>query len=349
MDPWMRSRFAGPATSAARLSAGLRSSAIVWMLLCMVGACEAGSLPAGRESTQVEPAPAIAPPPAIPPPPASNVERGTPSESAVRNIIDRTSPNCHVRLAFGVVRFGAGEVIAPGEKLYGRGWLELEKDTRIIVRHAKTAREWSLDGPAIAAFCPRGREEVLLGSGTLEAEPGPGSLPPTKLPSAQALEVTIGTPFGTIAYKDARLTLQVSNETLRLNALTGDAWLTPSGPTPLPEVRVAKGNPLRRTKRSNAADAMAICTDARDQASSIERLVPRNESRNESQNEARRRSGPPDPKLTRALKWARASCTSAAAAALSELRGEERDSRLRELTQLEQRWTRVPPGVEMLQ
>lgn len=232
----------------------------------------------------------------------------------------------------GVVRLGTGPALQPRDRLAGNGWLELEPGARVMIKHTETAREWTLEGPALAAFCPEGREEIILGRGTLRTEMGAGARP--------GGEVTIGTPFGRVSYGDARLELQLSERELRLRALAGDAWLTPvpAGAKAEADVRVAGGGSARRSRALKAADAVALCASAAQRAGELAAALT---SAGSGPGLGERAA-----EHVRARKSARSRCANAAAAVIGELRGREREDRLGELAQHEQAWQRVPGSVQ---
>ena len=248
------------------------------------------------------------------------------SEGEVQAAVARTEPDCRVTSAAGSVRVGSGAPLVRGEKLIGKGWLELEADARIVVKHTQTAREWVLEGPALAAFCPHGREEVVLGSGKLQTEIGAGARP--------GGEVTVGTPFGSVSYGDARLRLQVSDQALALTPEAGDAWLTPAGPKVAEDVRVSGGAKERRTRRLGATEALAVCADAAKRSEELARAL-------QTPSSSGSRLGQRAAEHMRARKLARRFCANAAAAVIVELRGQAREDRLRELAGHEQAWQRV--------
>ncbi len=231
----------------------------------------------------------------------------------------------------GVVRLGTGESLRPRDTLTAKSWLELESGARVMIKHTETGREWTLEGPALAAFCPEGREEVVLGRGKLRTELGAGARP--------GGEVTVGTPFGRVSYGDARLELQVSERELRLRSLAGDAWLSPAGAKAEADVRVAGGGSTSRSRGQKAADAVALCAAAAKHAGELAAAVtsPAGSGPGLGQRAAEH---------MRARKSARSRCANAAAAVIGELRGTERESRLAELAQHEQAWERVPGGVQ---
>lgn len=290
-------------------------------LAAALAACEKAAAPAAAQAAAS----------ASQPPKVSPADRPisptTAPEGEARSAVARTAPDCRATSSAGNVRFGSGEALERGDKLIGKGWLELGADARVVVKHTQSAREWVLQGPALAAFCQHGREEVILGSGKLQTEMGAGARPGS--------EVTVGTPFGTVSYGDARLKLHVSDQALALEAEAGDAWLTPAGSSVAQDVRVAGGARERRTRRLRASDGLALCADAAKRSEELTRALHTPGGSGLGQRAAEQ---------MRARKQARRTCANAAAAVIVELRGQARDERLGELEGHEQAWQRVIPA-----
>lgn len=291
-----------------------------WLVASVVAlaSCETGTPPPAAQpaASAIAPAKASAGD-------ASPKARAVP-EAEVRAAVARTEPDCRVTSTAGSVRVGSGEALARGEKLSGKGWLELEAGARVVVKHTQTAREWVLEGPAVAAFCQHGREEVVLGSGKLQTEIGAGARP--------GGEVTVGTPFGAVSYGDARLKLQVSKQELALTPEAGDAWLTPAGPEVVKDVRLSGGAEQRRTRRLGASEALAVCAGAAQRSEELAQALQTPGGSGLGQRAAEH---------MRARKLARRSCANAAAAVIAELRGQEREDRLHELEGHERAWQRI--------
>jgi hypothetical protein len=242
--------------------------------------------------------------------------------------------DCRVMSVRGLARHSSGEPITAREKVPEAGWFELEPGARVVVKHILTAREWTLEGPARASFCPMGREEVILGIGTLRSEMGPGARP--------GAEVNVGTAFGTVRYGDARAELVVSESELRLASLAGEASLVPALATAQskaePALRAPRSGQLQRNERQRlgVAQATALCSDAASRAAALGAalLEP-------AQTALGRRTA----EHVLARRQARMSCVNAAAAALAQLRGEKLDARLREIVGHDRVWQSVPDTV----
>ncbi len=118
-----------------------------------------------------------------------------------------------------VTRHGYGE-LAKGTWLDARSWLALDKGASVTIRHADSARELTIHGPAYATVCPRGDEEVLLTRGEVTTSTGRGARP--------GAEVLIATPFASATYGEAQLDLRADAGKLELSVQAGDAWLRPA-------------------------------------------------------------------------------------------------------------------------
>jgi hypothetical protein len=303
-------------------------------LLGLLGACE-------RAAPPQEP-PAAGATPLVTAAVASVPSSATSPKPAPERASAATEEACRVMSIRGSVRRGSGEPVSPREKLSGEGFLELDAGTRLVVKHTTSAREWTLEGPARALICPRGREEINLGLGTLRSEMGPGARP--------GAEVSVGTPFGTVSYADARVELVISDRELRLSAQAGEAWLAPAGAKAEALVPISGSAKLRRDKpqRLAAERAMTICSDAANRAALLAAALlgpPKGGTVNPGTVNGGAVEGGLGQRAAehvRARKWARTSCANAAAAVLSELAGREREARLRELAGHEELWQRVP-------
>lgn len=237
----------------------------------------------------------------------------------------RAAAGCRVISLRGAGRTSAGQRLA-APQLLGAGWIELEPGALAHLKHTETSREWTLEGPARAWVCPQGREEIILGTGVLQTELGPGARP--------GAEVTIGTAFGSVQYGDARARLSVSDRELRLQTSSGDAWLTPFSAAPS---SVLRGADVRRgpSQRVEFQAAMRWCAAAAARAAELAAGLLAGGAAGLGQRAAEH---------VRARHWARASCANAGAAVLQQARGAELEPRLREVSELEETWQRVVAG-----
>lgn len=208
-------------------------------------------------------------------------------------------------------------------QLLGTDWIELGPDARAHVKHTETGREWTLQGPSRAWFCPQGREEIALGTGVLEAESGPGARP--------GAEVTVGTAFGSARYGDARARFVVSERELRVEASSGEVWFVPFAAPPAPAKRA--GTTRRGPRDRVGFDAgVRLCKEASARAAALGTALIEGGPAGLGQRAAEH---------VRARRWARESCANAAAALLQQASGAE----LEALWQLDPTWQRVTaPG-----
>lgn len=123
---------------------------------------------------------------------------------------------CRALRVTGSVRTAEGKLLAKHSELDGTSWLELEKGAELVVRHGVSARELSLFGPGRALPCRFGQEQILLIDGRLESSQGTGVRP--------GAEVWVATPFGSIRYADAKLTLSSQRDGLQLSVRSGQAF-----------------------------------------------------------------------------------------------------------------------------
>lgn len=98
-------------------------------------------------------------------------------------------------------------------------WLTLAPNAELLIRDARSAREYLLTGPGQARPCWSGQEQLLLESGSLKSVSGTGARP--------GGELWIGTPFGTARYADANFDLNVSAKEWRLTVKSGAVWTDP--------------------------------------------------------------------------------------------------------------------------
>jgi hypothetical protein len=110
-----------------------------------------------------------------------------------------------------------GKALHVGQGLDGDRWLRLHEAARIVLRHAATAREYAVNGPAKVLPCRDGHEEVLLAEGEFRASPGGGARP--------GAMVVVATPLGTLQYGNADLTVRATSRASELDLNSGSAWL----------------------------------------------------------------------------------------------------------------------------
>lgn len=112
---------------------------------------------------------------------------------------------------------GASAPVERGSAIEGTRWLSLEPNSEVVVRHASSAREYSVAGPALVLPCREGMEEIVLTRGELRASQGGGA-------RAGAF-VTVATPWGTVRYGHAALVVRVTSRQAEVSVNGGSAWL----------------------------------------------------------------------------------------------------------------------------
>lgn len=126
---------------------------------------------------------------------------------------------CRALNVTGRVLLG-GAPLESGSELDGSEFISVEQGARVVVRHARTAREYAIAGPALALPCRRGREAVLLSSGSLQAAASAGARP--------GAGVTVATPLGVIHYAEASLTVRADGRKVEVRVTSGSADVEPA-------------------------------------------------------------------------------------------------------------------------
>ncbi len=103
--------------------------------------------------------------------------------------------------------------VATLNALDGRSWLSLASGAELVVRHAASAREYTLKGPGRALPCRDGAEQILLAEGEFLSAKGTGVRP--------GAEVWLATPFGALRYGDAELVSSVQQTSWQVNVRAG--------------------------------------------------------------------------------------------------------------------------------
>jgi len=142
-------------------------------------------------------------------------EAGAPSATAPRP----PAPACRAMQVSGKAGFQHGLRIQKGSLIDGKRWLVLEEGAMVELRHTTSTRGLVLKGPGLILPCIDGDEDVLIARGVVETSTGAGVRP--------GAEVRIGTPFGTLTYGDAAMTVNVSKTKLDVSITGGGARLTP--------------------------------------------------------------------------------------------------------------------------
>jgi hypothetical protein len=113
-----------------------------------------------------------------------------------------------------------GRPLATGNSLSGMGWVELDKDSQLSMRHTRTSREWSLEGPGLFWPCLNGDEHVIVSAGVVRTAAGGGARP--------GVEVVVASPHGFVRYGNANLRVEVSASQTVVTAQSGDGWAHPT-------------------------------------------------------------------------------------------------------------------------
>ncbi len=263
------------------------------------------------------------PPPAAAQPVASVAQASAP-------VAATPAGGCRVMSVKGGARWDTGSRVEKRAWVASARWIELDAGAALHLKHAESAREWTLEGPAKFVACPGGNEEIVLAGGTLHSGVGAGVRP--------GAEVLVGTPFGTLRYADARVELRVAPAELSLSVYAGEAWLSSAAPTGA-DARVAGSRPLRRNRaeRLSAGNARTACGGAAEEAEQQAKALL---------------VASPEPLGARAAAQVRARqraasvCARAAAAVLQQERGDELGRHLDEVNEFRQQSRRVPrvPG-----
>jgi hypothetical protein len=229
----------------------------------------------------------------------------------------------------GDVRDEHGHGVKELGALEGRAWLELGERAELVIRHALSAREFSVAGPALVLPCRNGLEQVLLARGRFHSSKGTGVRP--------GAELWVATPFGVVRYGDADLEVSAARTELRVRTNAGQAFaeaadgLIGAGT----DGALAPGSHATHRGRLDANALTLACEKTAELArSSAERVI------NAAQADVGR--------LTAAQmhdrRAARASCLKAEAA-LATLDSPERKARLGDLIQrADATWRGVPRG-----
>jgi hypothetical protein len=142
------------------------------------------------------------------------VQAATPESRARSN--PRPAKACRALSVVGRATRSGGAALTAGAVLDDSPWLTVAEDGSISVKHARTARELTIRGPALFSPCHRGEETFLLHHGKVETSAGPGARP--------GAEVHVATPLGVVRYGDATLKIHMGDE-LQVSVLAGKAWL----------------------------------------------------------------------------------------------------------------------------
>lgn len=211
-----------------------------------------------------------------------------------------------------------------GERLSTFDWIDLLQGARVDLKHTQTGREFGLEGPGRVMACPGGREEVVVGWGTLTTESSAGTRP--------GASVLVGTPFGALAYASARSRIEVSRSRVGVRARSGQVWFVGSKP----EGSADEGPRLQATERAQRVGTLAAAIECERAAQAAQQMA----------SELLRARGAGLGELAarhvRARGEARAACATALAAALADGEGGALRAQLAELARQDAVWRSVP-------
>jgi hypothetical protein len=262
--------------------------------------------------------------------------RAAPSASALANAAPSTTSAppqrpaaCRVLRVTGKVETTAKhEPLVTLGALDGHSWLTLAPGAEIVVRHASSAREYAIAGPALTLPCRNGAEQVLLTQGSFKSSKGTGARP--------GAEVWLATPFGAARYGDADLTSKVQKAAWQLDVRVGPVFVEapmPSSGTRAGELSGPNGRAIARGKPDPRALVEACESTARRAREAAEGVVVAKASDLGSRAASQLRS----------RREARASCM-VAEASLALLSDAEASARLGDqLRSADAEWRGVPP------
>jgi len=141
------------------------------------------------------PAPFLTAP--LPPPSARPASRGAPCK--VSHVSGRAYAATSVR-----ADAGAGPLLLPDAEVPGGGWLDVARQSRVVLVDPRTTRETTFHGPGRARACVRGEEEAWVLAGTFEATGGSGEAPGN--------EQWVVTPLGVVRYAVGNVQVSVARE-----------------------------------------------------------------------------------------------------------------------------------------
>jgi hypothetical protein len=242
--------------------------------------------------------------------------------------------SCRALVVNGVVKGGSTQLPLQ-TRLEAAGFIELGENARLVVKHARSGRELTVEGPARAKLCPSGEEQILLASGRFKSTTGVGARP--------GAEVWVATPAGLIRYGDAELKVQADAKKAVLSVTSGDAWIEPARGSTLKGAGHLAGNgtaTLSRGAGSTTASLVADCEQAAEAArSAAERVFAGTGQDGGDAGSLGDRAA----EQVRARRAARSACASAGAAVGQVTDREEQDRLAARIDRADRVWRLVPP------
>jgi hypothetical protein len=183
----------------------------------------------------------------------------TPS-SSVAPSLPPPPATCRALRVVGDAKLGQAP-LASGAELDGAEWVTLGDGASLTLKHASSGRELAVSGPALFRACRRGREQLLLARGTIQAGAGLGVRP--------GAEVLLATPVAAVRYGDADFKLVLSEKALVADVRAGQLELDSASDQPLKSplragdklrVPLGKPEPAALMARCQVAAELAVLT-----------------------------------------------------------------------------------------
>lgn len=175
------------------------------------------------------------------------------------------APLCRALRVEGEVR--QGDVLLSSGAELGADWITLAKGGSFTLKHSSSGRELSFAGPGRLRACSRGREQVLLTLGKVEAGSGLGARP--------GAEVLVATPIAALRYADAELELALTEQKLEVTVRAGQVEVDPALPKQAGVKSPLRGQDKLRLPvgRPDPNGLMARCKEAAEAAQASARHV----------------------------------------------------------------------------
>ncbi|HEY6077727.1 MAG TPA: hypothetical protein VIW29_02940, partial [Polyangiaceae bacterium] len=208
------------------------------------------------------------------------------------------TPACRALRVTGEAKLGDAP-LASGALLDGGDWITLAPGGAVALKHTQSGRELIVSGPAMFRACRRGREQLLLTSGTVTVGAGMGSRP--------GAEVLMAMPVGSLRYADAEFTLVLDAKKLSVAVRAGQVEMDAALPSkPLKSPLRARDKLQVAVGKQELESLLRRCQELAEAAATSARLVA-DRGASESLGERARAN-------VAARKAARSACTIAASA-----------------------------------
>lgn len=207
------------------------------------------------------------------------------------------APTCRALRVIGDAKVGEVPLVT-GAEVDGSEWVTLAAGANLTLKHTQSGRELAVAGPALFRACRRGREQLLLAKGTVQAGVGMGARP--------GAEVLIATPVAAVRYAEAGFQLKLTDKRLELQVSAGQLELDSASDKPLKSPLRAKEKLQVPLGKPDATQLMARCQVTAEEALASARKV--------SDSTSTEPLGERAAAHVKARKKARSTCTIAAAA-----------------------------------